>query len=790
MAKKYHTVKKIGETFCSVAVANGFKNCARLRTEGDNVRNFSTNRPAHQKWVLKVGDDVEIPATVPEDERADPEVVNTYQRRGLPIARIQFIRDFAEKPTNQSYRGRILGELNISNYVTTKAGPDEQAPFAHHNEKRAEHDDDALMDEDVFKVEVIDCRTPSHELDVHIEALKPNYEGTGQLHVVVAGCNTLEGIAKQYGNSEWKRIRKRIAKHRLNKDFWKRNPDPNRLTVGDQLFIPKRIVTPENGRSHSPFEGTPKRTAGAVGSGERGKRSLALKLERVIVPPPGGAAEAPPEEEISLDAEDDAVPDLGFGDVPGIAAADDAAPAPAAPPPGATWYFRSCYIRLVADECDQRLRAKQTLLVTDCYGLNGVTDDRVEILDQNVWAEYPLHDCPGDPKCRAVREIPINRGKEVDLYIHVLREAANGRKGGEGVDGDDGVVDLENARKRVQVYCRRIWAQAHVKFNIGRLETVDLPSNMLSVGYSADAPPKETANSSHGKRDGVTEKGKIGFTINVQRFNGAPAPADKTIGPILVEGGKTPDKTATLLKKEIDKLEGLSAKVSVNPKVIRNPRGSADVLITDAKGGRITITDLTPSNEQDRDQKVIKTSLTTSIARWCNGDNYHVGHPDQRNLVKFLGTADKVIDIYVIESVANSVECRGSTVCEQRSFSKTLRPLRELQNTILMVKQSIDTADTHAEKETLAHEIGHILFDASLHETVNNRLMFGVSRMAGALNDSKRITSHVPPTGNMDLGREISDGAEGAGAFGGGNVVPCNLVARMQRESADLMHGL
>ncbi len=49
------------------------------------------------------------------------------------------------------------------------------------------HDADATEDEDVFKVEVLDSKATTDELEIHIEALQPKYEGNGMPYEVKRG---------------------------------------------------------------------------------------------------------------------------------------------------------------------------------------------------------------------------------------------------------------------------------------------------------------------------------------------------------------------------------------------------------------------------------------------------------------------------------------------------------------------------------------------------------------------------------------------------------------------------
>ncbi len=416
-------------------------------------------------------------------------------------------------------------------------------------------------------------------------------------------------------------------------------------------------------------------------------------------------------------------------------------------------------------------KGKQTLLVSDMVDAG---DGTVEILDQDVRAEYVSKSCPATPaekKCRALRVVPVGRGKEVDLSIRIFRAVPSGVvERTEGGPGDNGPVKLEDIRKRVQMFCRRYWAQAHVKFNIARLETVDLPSNMISVG---DA----TGNLANGQKSGSADAGQVGFRISVDRF-GKAANSVHNIAPFIVAAGKKPEETAEEIKKKIDAISDLSAEVSPNPRVVGNVRGSADVLITDAKGGRITLTNLTVVGDQDADQKVIIASLTLTVNKRNGYHDYHVGHPEQRNLVKQSDTGDKVIDIHVVEVVPGAL---GYTVPEEMMLIAGNRHVSQLKNSIIMPKDSSDSSTN--EPFAFPHEIGHIMIDNSLHAKHSSRLMQGgYLGNSSAVTNPKRITSRVPSAANWKLDLQNPDGSVGS------TDATFNTVARIGAESNDLMH--
>ena len=449
---------------------------------------------------------------------------------------------------------------------------------------------------------------------------------------------------------------------------------------------------------------------------------------------------------------------------------------------GATRRFRTCYLRLVVDTVDQGALPRQTLLTTDMVASG---NGRVEILDQDVRATYELDTCPSGPRCRVQATVSIGRGSTVDLVVRVLRAVPSGVvENIVGGPGDNGVVTLSQMRARIQTFCRRYWAQAHVRFNITRLETVDLPSNMITV---ADA----TGNRASGLNPAGTAQGQIGFTLRVQRFGGA-ANSTHVVAPFNVPAGSNPEQTANLIKNAIDALPHLSARVDVNAPEFGDPvyvtsggvnGGSADVLITDDAGGRITVTNLTGLANQDAAQVVSRVSLTLAITfRNANAD-YHVGHPEQRNLVKALNTGDNVIDMQVVNTVSGAVgPVRGFTIPEHSDFIVDRQPVTGFRNSIIMTAGSSD--GTVNNPFSMPHEIGHILTDNGLHSSVNTQLMrSGTDPLSAAITDSKRIWGRAIVANNWEVFIQNPDGS--LNHLGTTNL---NAVARVQATSADLLH--
>lgn len=167
------------DTLCSIAVSEGYANCAKLR--GDPANAEFLNRP------LKVGDKVHIPAKTQGSGSGATENVHTFQRKGKPFATIRFVhgsKDLEYKDDPE------LTHLDVSNLRPDMSGLNRQQAFA--NETVRQFEQNAHDDPDTFKVEVFDMRTKKTELPVELDALKPVYRpnGTVEKHEMFEGDRT------------------------------------------------------------------------------------------------------------------------------------------------------------------------------------------------------------------------------------------------------------------------------------------------------------------------------------------------------------------------------------------------------------------------------------------------------------------------------------------------------------------------------------------------------------------------------------------------------------------------
>jgi hypothetical protein len=197
-----------GDTLCTIAIAHGFANCDRLRAEDAN-RDFRS-RP------LRDGDRVTVPDLEEDQEGGGNEERHPFRRRGVPPPSIRFVHG----SRNGRYRDDPpLDHLNVSNYVCNKAGSDGSEAFS----TAFGFDEHADVDEDTFKIEVVDPNAAGNTVTVKLEALKPvtqrdgsiEYESVGNPN---AGMRAIEVACDPVASSNRVRLRSRYL--RLVTDEW------------------------------------------------------------------------------------------------------------------------------------------------------------------------------------------------------------------------------------------------------------------------------------------------------------------------------------------------------------------------------------------------------------------------------------------------------------------------------------------------------------------------------------------------------------------------------------------
>ncbi|MBK8810118.1 MAG: hypothetical protein IPN69_05225 [Acidobacteria bacterium] len=406
---------------------------------------------------------------------------------------------------------------------------------------------------------------------------------------------------------------------------------------------------------------------------------------------------------------------------------------PKASKQGSTKRFRTCYLRLVVDPDDKAAAADQTLLASDMHD-NG--DSKVEILDQKVKASYEIKTCPSNPKCRSTVILPIgNNRKRIRLAINVLRKTPGG----------DLIVPLADAERRVWTWFRRVYAQANIAPRlVHATRGVDPMENLVSISNDS----------------GLTARGdgRIGFTIHSA---GKP---DQVVGPITPAAGDTPIKTARALAAKV--VAPFKAVASENPaRFVDNAnRKSADILITEQGGARVTITiDVPVANRDTRQTISIGVVNPMNLESWAvpNGNNnWNAGSLQQRTVLKNFDSKDKAdddtVDIFVVEQLTGGN--RGEAMMSNHRIDPQRASVTKIKWSAFLIRRTMNAGD--ANPFSFPHEVGHVTAEVVHATGAANQLMTdGGTSGANAVGGSKRIrdgdVTYDAPAGDFNLVRRL-----------------------------------
>lgn len=161
---------KEGDTLCSIAHTLGFAECTALRGANPDVM-----KRAKDACELIAGETINIPDFEEKEEDGSTEETHSFVIKGRS-ASIRFVHGtpnlpYADDPT--------LNILNVSNYVTTRAGTAD-GNKAMPNDSVRMFNGDGHADADTFKIEVLDIKAAG-DLKVELEALRPLYNLAGVL---------------------------------------------------------------------------------------------------------------------------------------------------------------------------------------------------------------------------------------------------------------------------------------------------------------------------------------------------------------------------------------------------------------------------------------------------------------------------------------------------------------------------------------------------------------------------------------------------------------------------------
>jgi hypothetical protein len=370
-----------------------------------------------------------------------------------------------------------------------------------------------------------------------------------------------------------------------------------------------------------------------------------------------------------------------------------------------TDYYKSCYLRLVVDDDDTKLKrpwgrndtttdsgadvSKQTLVTPT------VTDKKVEILDLRVQAERMQENCPeanADAKCRVLTLADVGKDEKV-LRIKVYRIE------GSGVSDADVDKMIENTRLSMAQI------NSGVELVGGKVYDLPVPDNLIAI---SDYWGKKAAG---GKEMEVWIEAEDGKIVEAK---------------IETKRKATPQQTANALVAAIQKAaqaEGTAVlcRVSPNPPYQESGDnfGGCDILCYRQDGNPAPIL---LSDSRDPDQKIRDSgdwdirNVRDTIQQYAeDGDGKQwnsartMGSVDYRAAIKNChdGTGNHIV-VVIIHTFKD--RCLGEAICRFYNAHSSLQPAKDYRNALLMAKEAVTM------RVVLAHEIGHVLTDA-LHTT-------------------------------------------------------------------------
>jgi hypothetical protein len=212
-------IAQVGDSLCSIAIANGFKDCKPLR---DDPANASIVNNADHPGQVQVGDVVTVPDITTNELDKPNEQLHKFKRKGVPLGEVRFVHG---SPTKHFADDDTITRLNVSNMQTDQVGAGDGATTI----TAAQHfDAQADADPDTFKVEVHQPKG-SGTLKVQLDALRPVFTGgvlTGHQFfpgdrddaTTEAGKRSLNlDCSKQGGSDRWRSSYLRLVVDDLDK---------------------------------------------------------------------------------------------------------------------------------------------------------------------------------------------------------------------------------------------------------------------------------------------------------------------------------------------------------------------------------------------------------------------------------------------------------------------------------------------------------------------------------------------------------------------------------------------
>jgi hypothetical protein len=453
---------------------------------------------------------------------------------------------------------------------------------------------------------------------------------------------------------------------------------------------------------------------------------------------------------------------------------------------GATKRFRSCYLRLVTDDADNKSvfgavapggfqpatanngRIQQTILTTD---MTDEGDAQVQILDQVVQAKYTLADCPGSPKCAVVKTATVGTDRQrLRIAVHILRRTVGGAP----------VATIAETDRRVTRWLRRIFAQAAIAPKLAQpTREVDPVANLIAVSDPGNSP---NANAGGLAASGLNVSG--GASQHQFRIS-APGRAAQLIGPITpVDPATAVPFTAIQAANALAALVAApyTATVTQNPQRFNDTLGSVDILIKENSGLTITIDQLPSPAQADTFQTLTLGSvnpLPVNFLGW-DGNNFLAGSIQQRLVAKNYDTGDDRVDIFIVDKIPSA---RGEAMMSGDEIFPAAPAISGVKFSVFMIADAIrNTGNPDNDPLVLAHEITHVT--AEVLHTDQRGTAFAFSRPNPYQLMAERVTGNEVTGGSKRL-------RDGPCPFvhASGLRLDVNIVSRLRAKGASLMES-
>lgn len=396
--------------------------------------------------------------------------------------------------------------------------------------------------------------------------------------------------------------------------------------------------------------------------------------------------------------------------------------------------FRSPYLRLVVDETDKAAKPQQTLLVTD----DQPNEEKVEILDQRVRATYMIEKCPagGDARCRVTAEAPVGgrdrSKKRIKVTVGIVRQNVGDATGFNGVT--EAMI-----RHRVFRWLRRVYAQADMAPVLvdPKIRMLDPPPrNMLTVSDINGLPATGTTAAG-------AASSRMSFTVTTNRSDGTSVNKSVTLN---IPRAASP--AARLKPKEVaDQIVALindvnfSARAFVNAASTRSlpTSRSADILVSDKLGGRVTVSAVLST---DTGATLTMANVNLNGYQNSDGDDMENGTLHERQLIRNYDTGSDRMDCFVVGKFKGTASTRGRSYTPCLNMPGNYRPVAEIVNSCVMGVTSSSGAVMDGGNNlpyTFPHELGHALLDC-FHTSTRSELMAGGgTSVSAAVDGTKRL---------------------------------------------------